>query len=227
MLQKELNDLFDCGLKIDGVLGSKTLLAFDTLTRPDRAKLELELLFKGVDLMATIFTDRDGFRHPGYVYLRRSDIENLVSRALDLVNMRDYVPIIMGIVDFEAKSVVRKGEKLYRVTSKNGNARGLLQFYAAAWTDARAELLRVSSDLDIGEYKEFVYFPATNILAGIGYVMLSQRVLERKGIEVNAETLYLSHNQGPGFWSTLNPTNFSGQSVKAQALILKYQNLLG
>lgn len=226
-LQEELNDLFGSRLVVDGVLGSKTLLAYDTLTRSDRVILEIELLARGVDLMATVFTDKDGFRHPGYLFLRRSDLEKLVSRALDVIDQEDLEDIIMGFIDLEASSIVRGGDRLYRVTSKNDNARGLMQFYSAAWSDARAEILRVNADVDIGEYKDNVYFPANNILAGVGYALMAIRTLKRKEIEVNAETLYLTHNQGPGFWQSLSPINFDGQSRKVQALIRKYQDLLG
>lgn len=175
----------------------------------------------------TIFTDGQGFRHPGYIYLRRSDIEMLVSRACDLVDRPDLVGTILGFIDLEAASTMRGGERLYQVTSKNGSSRGLLQFQESAWSDAKAKVAELNDDVDIGDYKLNVYFPANNILAGVGYTVIAAEIMSKKGVPVNAETLFVSHNQGPYFWNTLEATNFKGQSPAARRLILKYQNLYG
>ena len=230
VLQSKLKK-FAPDIAVDGLVGMQTRAALAELSIADRVWLDFELEQETGMASKAIIGER-GFKTPDYQYLKKSECDSLIGRACRALGVEQYAAVYCDFMYREAGKRRAGGEIYYDVLSRSGNsrgsARGLTQFQPAAWIDARAKALSMNSKYDIGEYEEGVYFPANNIVACIAYSQLAIKLMvETYNIPVNGETMYLAHNQGPHFWKTMVPTNQSGQSAEARALIKKYRRLYG
>lgn len=211
---------FGHALKVDGLAGSKTRQALYSCDEDQELLIDLELLMEtGMTINETLVGA--GFKTPRYRYLPVDRTNKLIHEILDLMNISAMRKTIEELVALEATAVTVKGVLCYDVLSTNGSSRGLTQMQPPAWEDAAAFLKKADKSLDPGTYRERVYDPAYNLLASIGYALINASWLKKNNILVNAETLYLSHNQGLGFWSGAR-TNVDGQSLTVQRLIQKY-----
>lgn len=220
-LQRYLVDLCQCDLIVDGVVGDKTRRAWHSLLDVEKTNLD-SLLEQEHGMKARSVVGERGFGAPNFVYLKKTDCDEIIARACKLMGMPEFTEVFKEFVRLEAIPVRIGGELCYNVFSRNGQHRGLMQFSQAAWTDARRVALSKSKTLDIGAYRDWVYYPANNIIAGIAYSIVSIRSLIKNGVEVNGETLYLSHNQGPYIWEDASKLKIKGQSAEAKLLIEKY-----
>lgn len=220
-LQRYLVDLCRCDLVVDGIIGGKTRRAWDSLLDIEKTNLD-SLLEQEHGMKARSVVGERGFGAPNYTYLKKTDCDSIIARACKLMGMPEFTEVFKEFVRLEAVPVRINGELCYDVFSRNGRHRGLMQFSEAAWADARRVALSKSKTLDIGTYRDWVYFPANNIVAGIAYSIVSIRSLIKNGVEVNGETLYLSHNQGPYIWEDAGKLKIKGQSAEAKLLIEKY-----
>lgn len=209
-------------VEIDGILGHRTKQALYNLDPSKLLVVEFDLLMEyGMSLDELLVGP--GFKTPGYKYLSVAHTENYVDLVCKTVGVSDLANIVKILISYEAVIVKVDGVLCYDVLSTNGSSRGLTQFQPGAWADAAKHLRGIDKTLDPGVYRDRVYFPVYNILACVGYVLINASILRSKGISVNAETIYLTHNQGAGFWDGRR-TNVRGQSTKVQRLIQKYSN---
>lgn len=230
LLQTKLQELGQ-ETAIDGVVGSQTLGSLASLSLVDRIWLDFELE-QEIGMASKAIVGERGFLIPDYQFLKKSDCDAYIARACRAMGVEQYAAVYCDFMYREAGKRRIGGEICYNVLSRSGNssqaARGLTQFQPPAWEDARPIALQMNSKCDIRGYKEGVYFPANNIVACIAYSQLAIKLMvETYNIPVNGETMYLAHNQGPHFWRTMKPKNFSGQSKEARMLITKYQRLYG
>lgn len=219
-LQRSLNE-FGFGLTVDGVLGRKSLYAWQELTQFERDYID-STLEKEFGMRSRTVVGERGFAIPDYVYLSKSVCDKMVTRACALLRVSDMSDIFMEFLRLEAARVTISGEEHYNVLSRNGRHRGLMQFYEGAWEDARRTAKRVNAKLDIGSYRDNVYFPANNIIAGIAYALQNIDILAGYGVEVNGETLYISHNQGPHIWGKPEKLKSKNQSPEVREIIARY-----
>lgn len=220
-LQRLLVEHCQCDLVADGIVGKKTLLAWNSLLDLEKDFLD-QLLEQEHGMKARSVAGERGFGAPNFVYLKETDCDQIIERACKLMSMSEFAEVFKEFIRLEAVPVRIQGELCYNVFSRNGQHRGLMQFSPAAWEDARRVARSVSSSLDIGAYRDWVYFPANNIIAGIAYSRVSIKSLIKNNIEVNGETLYISHNQGPYIWEDASKLKLRGQSAEARAMVAKY-----
>lgn len=219
-LQAALNE-FGFNLKPDGIIGLKSIAAWQSLT-----SFELEYvdstLEKEFGMRSRDVVGERGFAIPDYVYLSKAVCDKMVERACVLLKMRDYSDVFKEFLRLEAAKAVIDGEVHYNVLSRNGRHRGLMQFFDGSWEDARRMAKRVNAKLDIGSYRDNVYFPANSIIAGIAYAIQNVEILAGYGVEVNGETLYVSHNQGPHIWGKPERLKRGNQSPEVKEILEKY-----
>lgn len=219
-LQTCLNE-FGFRLKPDGILGVKSLTAWQKLTSFEREYVDLTLEKEYGMRSRTVVGER-GYAIPDYVYLSKSVCDEMVTRACALLKVSNMAEIFQDFLRLEAARVTINGEEHYNVLSRNGRHRGLMQFGEGAWTDARRTAKRVNAKLDIGSYKENVYFPANNIIAGIAYALNNVDIITGYGVEVNGETLYVSHNQGPHIWVKPERIKRGNQSAEVREMLERH-----
>lgn len=220
-LQRAMIDQCRCDIIADGIVGHKTRLAWDSLLDVEKFNLDL-MLEQEHGMKARSVIGERGFGAPNFSYLKQTDCDQIIERACKLMGMPEYTEVFEEFVRLEAIPVRIGGNICYNVFSRNGRHRGLMQFSEGAWKDARRVALAVSRTLDIGEYRDWVYYPANNIIAGIAYSIVSIKSLLKNGVDVNGETLYLSHNQGPYIWEDASRLKIKGQSAEVRQLIDKY-----
>lgn len=220
-LQRYLVDLCQCDLVVDGIIGDKTRRAWESLLDVEKINLD-SLLEQEHGMKARSVVGEPGFGAPDIAHLKKTVCDVIVERACKLMGMTEFTEVFKEFVRLEATPVRIEGELCYKVFSRNGRHRGLMQFSQPAWNDARKVALSRSKALDIGPYREWVYFPANNIIAGIAYSIVSIRSLVKNGVDVNGETLYLSHNQGPYIWEDASKLKIERQSAEVKLLIEKY-----
>lgn len=219
-LQAALNQL---GLKlvVDGVVGMETRKAWQMISAFERDFIDDSLIEEYGMRSRDVIGER-GYAVPDYVYLSKSVCDKMVERACKLLRMSEYSEVFKEFLRLEAARVTIGGETHYNVLSRNGRHRGLMQFYDGAWEDARRTAKRVNAKLDIGNYRENVYFPANSIIAGIAYALQNIDIMAGYGIEVSGETLYVSHNQGPHIWKYPEKLKRANQSAEVQEVIERY-----
>lgn len=212
------------GLIVDGKFGRYTQAALSNADSTTRARIDAELSKRGLavgDLVAErarrkvvevgVKTDS------GDRYISTVDAKAIASRAASDLGMGAHASAVEGFLDKEAARKQLNGVTFYDVRSQNGSSRGLMQMQPAAWADAR------KVDPSLPGYESGVFDAEANIRAGVAYTKRSVDYLVKRGIPVNADTLYLAHNQGLGFFSPKQViTNRAGQSKEVQALIDRY-----
>lgn len=136
----------------------------------------------------------------------------MVAQAASEQGILELADELIGFLSYEPEK--RNNGTEYNVRSQNGISRGLMQMQPAAWAEARV------LEPAIGGY-ENVWDPLSNIRAGVAYSRIN---IKRMGtaVPVNAETLYLAHNQGAGFFTRGIRTAVDKQSKPAQKLIEKW-----
>lgn len=152
-------------------------------------------------------------------YIPVVEVDSLIDQVTDVMNVQHLARPAKYALRKEARQKrMSDGELLVDVDSRSGSYKGLFQFGEDAWTDAAKTALELG--VDIGPYAN-VYLPEYNVAAMVAYLRRSEVFLKRKGLPITQETLYLSHNQGLGFWSGKR-TNVEGQSVSVRELIARY-----
>lgn len=191
-------------LKVDGFWGPKTEAAF--AKAPDSLKAQVRAIFK-----------EGGKVIPNESrWISRERAEDIVRSEAAALGMGQHADALCQFLAREARKRNTGGGVEYDINSRNGRSTGLMQMQPAAWMDAKR---RNSS---IGEFADDVYDPRMNIRAGIIYASINAPHIVKAGYPVNADTLYLAHNQGVGYFVGNHVTGFDGQSAEVRQLIKKY-----
>lgn len=196
---------WDPGIVVDGIHGLHSSEAINALTILQH------------DTLSFVTGYRSGRRMARFVPVSEID------EAIDIIAERLGVSHLSRAAKYSLRkeAAVRRdgnGQLLVDVDSKKGSYRGIFQFGEAAWTDAASEAKKLG--MDIGGYDKVWDIP-NNIAAMLSYLRRTEKFLTARKIQVTNESLYLSHNQGLGFWSGIT-TNVEGQSAAVQALISEY-----
>lgn len=161
-------------------------------------------------MATTLSQARPGDPESNWISAQQANL--LVSQAAAEQGVLEYADELIGFLALEPEK--RKNGTEYNVRSQNGSSRGLMQMQPAAWAESRALVP------EIGGY-ENVWDPLQNIRAGVAYARINLRRMG-KAVPVNAETLYLAHNQGAGFFTKGIRTAVDKQSKPVQAMIEKW-----
>lgn len=212
---------FDSSVAVDGVLGPVTRASYDQA---------IPVLKLGINKLLEIngYSDMDQLSKadvstPAVDAIDRAEALAILARAADSIGQPSLVSYLTTFMDKEAAKVNRN-PNLYKISSRNGSSRGLMQIQPGAWLDSQKWLKSHAPSVRLGDYDSNVYVPSQNILAGVVYAAINKEWMEKHGVPVNPETLYISHNQGLGFWRGTR-TNISGQSAEGRALFEKYANV--
>lgn len=179
--------------------------------------------YTGMSYKDLLLNGGGGFTLPDLLFMPKDQVERLALELCSLNGREDMAPIMNYFTAHEAEIATVNGEIFYNCLSTNGSSRGLTQFQPPAWEDSRKYLRKIGSFIELGDYVKEVYFPASNLLACLGYLLLNESILLKLGVPVNAETLYLCHNQGTGFFSKGKITGYKGQSAEVRAMIDRYR----
>lgn len=203
--------------ELDGIWGPLTQAAYDKA--PGDVQAKITTLY-GLQGKVTPIEHR---------WVPKPQALDMVAQAAAMYGVQDLVPALNGFMDREAKRSTIAGVIHYDANSRNSGSVGLFQMQKGAWADA------AKKDSTLPGYGK-VYDPMTNIRAGVQYAAINAARLRRKGVPVNADTLYLAHNQGMGFFlgwkddaGVWHPpgstTNLAGQSAEVRQLISKYSKV--
>lgn len=188
---------------IDGVWGRNTQAAYDRASAATKARILG--LFHTSGKMAP-FERR---------WVPAGIVQTYIAMAAAQLGVPELTPIMERFIELEAVKKAESGVIYYDSNSTNGGSKGLMQIQRGAWETARG------ADKSLPGYDK-VYDPETNIRAGVAYAKVNAAILRRVNVDVNAETLYLAHNQGPGFFTRGARTAVDKQSATVQRLISKY-----
>lgn len=228
-LQLMLNSKFGCSLKVDGDFGAKTRKALANLNAVDLCVLELQLT-KDLNMgVKSLYVQERGFGMPDTVDISETKAQAIIVKLCKLLDMRGHEADFLGFVRLEAyPSDTVDGPGFNNLSRRPGSPyRGLGQFDQKSWNGARLHILQnVNIDIDIGEYKDNVYKPAHALAAVIGYAHYNKSKMVDWNVPVNAETLYMSHNQGVYWWQKRGLPIAGNQSEEAKAIAAKYRALL-
>lgn len=197
----------DPELSIDGVWGPKTDAAFrraDPITQ---------------GRVYEVYRNRGKVAPNQDRWISKENAEAIVAQQAERLGMAAYTEALKRFLGLEAQIRRSGGQVWYNVNSRNGKSVGLMQMQAGAWEAAR------KVDPTLPPYANGVYNPEANIAAGIAYARLNQAYIRKAGKPVNADNLYLAHNQGPGMFAVKGDpskgyvTNFDGQSEAVRRMI--------
>lgn len=228
-LQLTLRTDFGCSdLKVDGDLGAKTRKALALLSATDYCLLEL-LLTKETSMgVKSLYVQERGFGMPDTVGISEAKAQIIINKLCKMLDMRGHEADFLSFVRLEAyPSDTVEGPGFNNLSRRPGAPyRGLGQFDLKSWNGARLHILRnVNIDIDIGEYRDNVYKPAHALAAIIGYAHYNKQKMVDWNIPINAETLYMSHNQGVYWWRKRGLPIAGNQSPEAKAIAAKYREL--
>lgn len=197
----------DSSLVVDGFWGPRTDRAFNLASDTLRTTI------------LGMFTSRGKVPPTSARWISKRETDAIVEAQATRLSMSPYVEALRGFLDLEARRRVTAGEISYDVNSRNGSSTGLMQMQPAAWARSR------TIDPLLVEFRLGVFDPIMNISAGIAYAKINHFAIRKAGRPVNAETLYLAHNQGSGVFGIKGDvsrgyvTNFDGQSEKVRGMI--------
>jgi len=198
---------------LDGIWGRRTQAAFDRA--PASVQAEVLALYHADSKLAP--TEQR--------WIPKSRVLEFIESAAVRYGVSDLIPALEGFADREAVKRVSAGVTEYDSNSRNGGSKGIMQMQRGAWSDVER------ADSSMPGYEK-VFDPELNVRAGVKYAAMNAKRLRLKGIPVNADTLYLAHNQGMGFFlgGPNGPpgtvTNLAGQSKEVQRLIMKYKPIV-
>lgn len=202
-----------------GPITDTTYLAADAATQRtiDQVLIDAGLTVASIRSFQVSGGDARKTEQRKHSWIPAQQIGQWVRKAASAVGMDQYADALIGFLHKEARSRVIDGTVYYDPQSQNGSSRGLMQMQSAAWTDAR----KVDPTLPTYDY---VFDPAVNIRAGVAYAKWNLPGLLKRKVSISADTLYLAHNQGLGFFDTPSRvTNYAGQSAEVQALIDRFR----
>lgn len=208
----------DPTLRLDGIWGPVTARAYARATAEQRARVDNALLTAGLTVDGINRYQARGGDQERYSdttrYIDREAANQIVKEEAQRLGLSQHAEALQDFLRREARRVSLNGNILYDIRSRNGSSQGLMQMQPGAWIDA------AKTDPTLGSYDP--YNPRKNIAAGIAYAKRNIRAIERAGKPVTADTLYLAHNQGAGFFTRGIVTNVAGQSKEVQDLIRQY-----
>lgn len=203
---------------LDGIWGRKTQAAFEKAPKYVQ------------DQVLTLYHADGKLAPTENRWIPKPRILEMIAESAERYGVSDLAPELAGFADREAVRKTIDGVVHYDSNSRNGGSKGIMQMQRGAWSDV------VRADSDMPGYEK-VWDPALNVRAGVKYAAMNAKRLRSRGIPVNADTLYLAHNQGMGFfmgWTDKagvrhppgSTTNLGGQSAEVQRLILKYKPIV-
>lgn len=210
-------------LVVDGKFGKFTTSVYERATAADKSAIDAMLRGLGTTVSglraerASVAAVRDQLDQKEENWIPVEDAAALVRRHAARYGIGTHAEALVDFLRREARMRVVQGVPFYDVKSKNGSSRGLMQMQPAAW-----EHVQQAVDRNLPPYESAVWDPETNIRAGVAYAIINIRAIQAAGKPVNADTLYLAHNQGAGFFTKGTKTNVAGQSKEVQALIARY-----
>lgn len=189
-------------LSVDGVWGRKTQAAYDAASTAVREAIKE--MFSAAGKVAP-FERR---------WIAAPEVDAMVHDACERQNMVKYETAIRQFLDREAFTKIENGVKYYDANSRNGGSKGIMQMQREAWADAQRY------DRSLPGY-DAVFKPDVNIRAAVAYAKMNVGLILKAGQPINADTLYLAHNQGAGFFSGAR-TAVDKQSREVRELIQRY-----
>lgn len=194
----------DPKLEVDGYWGPRTEAAYNLAQ--DSLKAQVRAIFTSAKKVAPNESR----------WISRDKAFAIVEEEAKSLGMGAHTAALQAFLDREARKRTTSNGVEYDINSRNGSSTGLMQMQPAAWRDAARQ------DGSLGAFADNVYDPRLNIRAGIVYARMNVPRIVKAGFPVNADTLYLAHNQGAGYFSGNHVTGFDGQSAEVRRLIKKY-----
>lgn len=215
-------------LTADGDLGANTRKAVSRLSSVDISLIELTLTKEYSMGVKSLYVRERGFGMPDTVDISEVKAQKTIVKLCALLDMEGHENDFLGFLRLEAfPAETAEGPGFNNLSRSRGSSyRGLGQFNKSSWDAARLHILRnVNIDIDIGEYRENVYLPAHSLAAIIGYANFNKSKMLDWSIPINAETLYMSHNQGVYWWQKRGLPIAGNQSKHALRIAEKYRSL--
>lgn len=228
-LQSSINVLIDKGslsaprLRIDGIVGQKTVSSFGALSNLDRVAITRAAEILGIKVDAPVSpVVSDSKTSVERRWVATSELHApafMASVAADVP-----FEFIMRLVHIEATQRVKDGVVEYDANSKRGVHRGLTQMSPDAWIDASEWLVSKGKE-PLPSFSEHAFEVGPSLLAAAAYNARYAPTLYKSAYvrEPTFAMRYTLHNQGPN-WLTRarqrqGAINFAGQSSKARQLI--------
>lgn len=227
--QRLLNANYGCKLTVDGDLGANTRKAVQRLSTVELCIIDLQLTKEFNMGVKSLYVQERGYGMPDTIDISEAKAQLTINKLCKMLNMSGHEGDFLGFLRLEAyPAETAEGPGFNNLSHRPGaKYRGLGQFDKTSWESARLHILReINIDIDIGDYRDNVYKPAHSIAAIIGYANYNKGKMLDWNIPINAETLYMSHNQGVYWWRKRGLPIAGDQSSKASYIASKYRNLI-